>query len=150
NPAPAVVDAKPEPADSARQEAGPPAPATAVASASGKAPATDGAAGAGASGKAFLHEEVVNSTGDPSTAANSLNGAVAWRFVENGDSGPAIEADLRVPERHLKITLSIHKNVDASLPASHLIEVKFDVPPDLPGKAIEKLTRIYMKPGADI
>jgi tetratricopeptide (TPR) repeat protein len=101
-------------------------------------------------GKAILHEEVVNPTGDPSTVANALNAAVSWRFVENGNNGPAIEADLQVPERRMKVTITIHKNTDASLPASHLVEVRFSFPADLPGKDIEKLSRIFMKPAAHV
>jgi hypothetical protein len=143
NPAPPAAAGKPaQPAAGAGSEVGPAAPGAPVASASDNA----GGSGALAMGKAVLHEEVANSTGDPSTAATSLKAAVAWRYVENGASGPAIEADLQVPERRLKITVTIHKNSDASLPASHLVEIKFDTPADLPGKGVEKLTSIFLKP----
>ena len=81
-------------------------------------------------------------------ASNGLKAEVTWRYVENGDTGPAIEADLQVPERRMKITLIIHKNVDASLPASHLVEIKFDAPGDIPGKGIDNVSRIRMKPTA--
>jgi hypothetical protein len=50
----------------------------------------------------------------------------------------------------MKVTLTIHKNTDASLPGSHLVEVRFNVPADLPGKDIEKLSRIFIKPAADV
>jgi hypothetical protein len=91
--------------------------------------------------KGVLHEESVNSKG-----VATIDAAVTWRYVDDGADGPAIEADLQVPQRGMKIKITIHKNTDSSLAASHLIEIKIDVPADLPGKSIQKLTRIFMKP----
>jgi hypothetical protein len=136
---PADAGATPAPAGAAADGASPASPPPPVV-----ASANDNAAGAPTGQKAVLHEEMVNSLG-----ATSISATVNWRYVENGPDGPAIEADLQVPERRLKITLTIHKNADSSLPASHLVEIKIDAPPDLPGKSIQKLTRILMKPTAD-
>jgi hypothetical protein len=91
--------------------------------------------------KATLHEESVNFTG-----VTSINAAVTWRYLDDGANGPAIEANLQVPERRMKIKLTIHKNTDNSLAASHLIEIKIDAPSDPPAKSIQKLTGILMKP----
>jgi len=96
--------------------------------------------------KAVLYEEPVNSTGDTNAGVTAINAAVTWRYVENGANGPAIEANLQVPERGLKVKLTIHKNADRSLPASHLIEIQIDAPSDMPGKGIKKVPRIVMKP----
>ncbi|HZP18619.1 MAG TPA: hypothetical protein VFB16_00290 [Bauldia sp.] len=95
--------------------------------------------------KAILYEEPV----DASAAASgvvAINAAVTWRFVETGPNGPEIEASLQVPERNMKVRLTIHKNADTSLPASHLIEVVVDTPPDFPGKGIKSVPRLVLKP----
>jgi hypothetical protein len=99
--------------------------------------------------KAMLYEEPVNPPGGDANAnagVTALNAAVTWRYVENGANGPTIEANLQVPERHLKVKVTIHKNADKSLPASHLIEIQIDATPDFPGKGIKKVPRIVMKP----
>jgi len=59
-------------------------------------------------------------------AVTTINAAVTWRYLDDGANGPTIEANLQVPERRMKIKLTIHKNTDNSLAASHLIEIKID------------------------
>jgi hypothetical protein len=112
------------------------------------ASANDGGAGGGVlvAQKAVLYEEPVNASGDANATVTTLNAAVTWRYVENSANGPSIEADLQVPARNLKLKVTIHKNADKSLPASHLIEIQVDTPSDLPGKGIKKVPRIVMKP----
>ena len=96
--------------------------------------------------KAMLYEEPVGATGDAGNNVTAINAKVSWRYVENGANGPEIEADLQVPERNMKVKLTIHKNADKSLPASHLIEIQIDAPADLPGKSVKKVPRLVMKP----
>src|SRR5262249_34056121 len=96
--------------------------------------------------KAILYEEPINATGDAATTVTQINATVSWRFIGTGANGPEIEADLQVPERKMKVKLTIHKNSDSSLPASHLIEIQIDAPPDLPGRSIKKVPRLVMKP----
>jgi hypothetical protein len=91
-----------------------------------------------------LREEPL--TGDSNTLAASFDARVAWRFVENGATGPAIMADLQVPARHMKIKMTIHKNTDSSIPASHLIELTIDTPAVLPGEGLQQLSLPQMKP----
>ena len=112
------------------------------------ASANDNGAGGGVlvAQKAVLYEEPVNSTGSSNSGVTALNATVTWRYVENSANGPSIEANLQVPKRNLNVKLTIHKNADKSLPASHLIEVQIDAPPDIPGKGIKKVPRIVMKP----
>ena len=93
---------------------------------------------------AVLHEESVK--GGSSAVVASINAGVTWRYVENGANGPTIEADLQVPARRIKIKLIIHKNADSSIPASYLIELMIDAPADLPGKGIQQISQILMKP----
>jgi hypothetical protein len=129
--------AKPTPTDAAADEASPGSRATPLAPGIENADVGDVLEVQ----KAVLLEESVNSTG-----VTTINATVTWRYLDDGANGPAIEADLEVPERGMKIKLAIHKNADNSLPASHLIEIKIAAPSDLPGKSIQKLARIFMKP----
>lgn len=95
--------------------------------------------------KAVLYEEPLDAA-NAASGVVAINAAVTWRYVDSGPNGPEIEADLQVPERGMKIKFSIHKNSDTTLPASHLIEVVVDTPPDFPGKGIKSVPRIVMKP----
>ena len=49
----------------------------------------------------------------------------------------------------MKIKLSIRRNTDATLPASHLVEVVVDTPADFPGKGIRDVPRLVLKPSED-
>lgn len=117
----------------------------------GAAPAAAQAAAPDASGdalvaqKAVLYEEPLDAA-NAASGVTAINAAVTWRYVDGGPNGPEIQADLQVPERGMKIKFSIHKNSDTTLPASHLIEVVVDTPPDFPGKGIKSVPRIVMKP----
>jgi hypothetical protein len=149
-PAKAVHSVEPPPDDNAApaapaaaDEASPTSPAAPLVASTND---NDGAGGVLVAQKAFLFEEVVNANGDTNAGLTALDAAVTWRYVENGADGPAIEANLQVPERKLKLRLTIHKNADHSLPASHLIEIQIDAPPDLPGKGIKEVPRIVFKP----
>ena len=57
-------------------------------------------------------------------------GTVVWRRenVNHGQDQPlslAVRADIDLPEAKLKATMIFQKNTDATLPASHTIEVRF-------------------------
>lgn len=95
---------------------------------------------------AVLYEEPDDATGDASNSVRAIDATVTWRYVENGANGPAVEANLQVPERGMKVRVTLHKSADTSLPASHLIEIQIEVPPDLPGKGIKEVPRIIFKP----
>ena len=96
----------------------------------------------------MLYEEPL----DAATAAagvTAVNAVVTWRFIENGTSGPEIEANLEVPDRSIKIRLSIRRNKDPTLPASHLVEAVINIPADFPGKAIRGIPRLVLKSSED-
>src|SRR5207245_7223485 len=64
-------------------------------------------------------------------------GSAIWR-TETVSPGPglapelAIRADVEIPERRMTMTLSLRRNTDQALPASHTIEIMFNLPPDFP------------------
>jgi hypothetical protein len=54
-------------------------------------------------------------------------GTVTWR-TEPAEGGLAAVAEATIPDRQMTMTLSIRRNTDRSLPASHIILVTFGVP----------------------
>jgi len=95
--------------------------------------------------KVVLYDE------DPSDPQGKrYNGTVVWRLDQvpaaNGQPPDvAVRADIEVPERKLKMTLSIRRNNDASLPASHTAELTFSLPPDFAGGGVGNVPGILMK-----
>jgi hypothetical protein len=55
-----------------------------------------------------------------------------------------VRADIDIPERKIKMSLSIRRNTDASLPASHTAELTFVLPPDF-GTTIANVPGVLMK-----
>jgi len=95
--------------------------------------------------KMFLYEERLGQT-----APTAIEGAVSWSLVrEPGADGvqePVVQGRLNIPGRGLTALLTFKRNSDASLPASHLVEIVFAVPPGFEGGAIDNVQRIAMKP----
>ncbi|HVY21466.1 MAG TPA: hypothetical protein VHA70_15495 [Bauldia sp.] len=97
---------------------------------------------------ATLYEEPVSQA----AAANgvvAINAAVTWSYVSNGPEGPEIVGNIDVPDRKLKIKLTVRRNSDQTLPASHVVEVVLDVPSSFPGKGIRDVPRVVLKPSED-
>ncbi|HVZ14655.1 MAG TPA: hypothetical protein VG894_09370 [Bauldia sp.] len=134
-PAPAV----PAPAPTDQTAAAPAAPAPAA-----TAPAEDDSLVAQ---PATLYEQPT----DPSQQANgmlAIQAAATWSFVPSPDGG-TIAASIDVPQRGLKLNLTIAKNTDQTLPVSHIIQMKFTVPANFPGKSIADVPRLVAKPATD-
>jgi hypothetical protein len=95
--------------------------------------------------KAIFYEE---KTGTEQGTADQ--GAVVWSVVQDSPGldqppEPAIRGDVTVPEKGVKVRLTIKRNLDKSLPASHIIEMLFTSPPESAGGAIENVQRFAMK-----
>ncbi|ESR27058.1 hypothetical protein [Lutibaculum baratangense] len=105
---------------------------------------TDQPTPAGASAQALLIEEAEGGPGN----ANTIGGSVRWEVVsENGSQGPgqAISGTVRVPDREVQLSIMIRRNTDADLPASHTIELVFDLPEDFGGGGIANVPGLIMK-----
>jgi hypothetical protein len=82
-------------------------------------------------------------------------GSVVWR-TETVSPGPglapelAVRADISIPERHMTVTWSLRRNTDKALPASHTIEIMFNLPPDFPGGGISNVPGILMKDSEEV
>ncbi|WP_152981906.1 caspase family protein [Prosthecomicrobium hirschii] len=78
------------------------------------------------------------------------SGRVVWQMVREspGVGRPVvtmIKARVDVPDRGLVLNLSIQPNSDNSFPASHLIELKFEVPADFDNKGVSNVPGLILK-----
>jgi hypothetical protein len=107
--------------------------------------ATDNQAGPAVAQRVVLYEEDPN---DPQ--GKRFVGSAVWHTetVSPGTGlAPELEvrADIEVPERHMTVTWTLRRNTDQALPASHTIEVMFNLPPDFPGGGIANVPGVLMK-----
>src|ERR1700733_86088 len=116
--------------------------------AAGQAPGTAAPgqqAGPEVAQRVVLYEEDPN---DPQ--GKRFVGSAVWRTdtVSPGSGlAPELEvrADITVPERNMSVTWTLRRNTDQALPASHTIEIMFNVPPDFPGGGIANVPGVLMK-----
>jgi hypothetical protein len=80
--------------------------------------------------------------GAEGTPGQATEGTVSWAEV-NGDKGAAIQATLQLPDQNVTTTVTISRNSDPGLPASHLVEVGFSGP--LNGSTIQRVPAIVLK-----
>ncbi|WP_453960220.1 hypothetical protein [Amorphus suaedae] len=80
---------------------------------------------------------------------NAQRGTISWNFAQEAIGGqppePVVRATLEIPARDMTVTLLFRKNGDSALPASHLIEVQFELPSDFPGGSIANVPGLIMK-----
>jgi len=76
-------------------------------------------------------------------------GTVVWSLVsEQSDAGPdeqVIRGEINNADKGLSALLTIKRNTDPSLPASHIVEIVFALPSDFDGGSIDQLQRIALK-----
>ena len=77
-------------------------------------------------------------------------GTVVWRTepIKAAAGQPAdiaVRADIEIPDRKFKMTMSFRRNTDTSLPASHTAELTFILPPDFDGGGVANVPGILMK-----
>jgi hypothetical protein len=77
-------------------------------------------------------------------------GTVVWR-VDNVSNGPdeplssAVRAEIDIPEEKLQVAMTIQKNFDGTLPASHTMKLMFAVPQDSPLGNIKQISVLQMR-----
>lgn len=124
---------------------GTPATGTPGAAAPGVPPASQPANTVAVAGnKIFLYEERVGQS-----SPTAVEGSVSWSLqneaVENGKTEPAVQGRISIPGRGLTALVTFKRNTDPSLPASHLVEFVFSLPPNFEGGTIDSVQRISMK-----
>ena len=99
--------------------------------------------------RAILYEEPI-----PGSEGARVEGRVLWSFVNEpvlpGDPPvPQIRATVDVPDRNMRLVMSIRRNEDEGLPASHVVEMKFELPSDFAGRTIDTTPGLIMKQTED-
>jgi hypothetical protein len=95
--------------------------------------------------RVVLYEEDPN---DPQ--GKRFVGSAIWR-TETVSPGAglapelAVRADIEIPDRRMTVTWSLRRNTDKALPASHTIEIMFNLPADFPGGGIANVPGVLMK-----
>jgi hypothetical protein len=95
--------------------------------------------------RVVLYEE---DPADP--AGKQFIGSAIWRtetVTPGAGQAPdlAVRCDVEIPERRLALTMSIRRNRDQALPASHTVEIMFNLPADFPFGGINNVPGILMK-----
>ncbi|WP_274423093.1 hypothetical protein [Chelativorans sp. YIM 93263] len=95
--------------------------------------------------RAIFYEERTSAS-----EGSAQSGNVVWSIVEEspGDNlppEPAIRAEATIPDKDLQLKMTIRRNVDQSLPASHIVELIFLTSDDFPGGSIDNVLRVAMK-----
>ena len=95
--------------------------------------------------RAFFYEE---QRGGETSAA--VKGNVVWSVVQDSPGEgvpdePAIRADVNFPDKKISLRMTLRRNADQSIPASHLIEMIYTVPEDFDGGVIENVQRVTFK-----
>ena len=77
-------------------------------------------------------------------------GSATWRTeTVSPGSGLApelqIRANVTIPDRNMTLTWSLRRNADRALPASHTIEIMFNLPPDFTGGGVANIPGVLMK-----
>ncbi|MGD9477437.1 hypothetical protein [Shinella sp. G-2] len=103
------------------------------------------AAAIGITQKMFLYEERLGQT-----APTAIEGTVAWSSAEESPGGdakpePVVRAQVNVPSKGLTALITFRRNIDKSLPASHIVELVFSLPESFEGGGIESVQRVAMK-----
>lgn len=95
--------------------------------------------------RAILYDEDLSNP-----KGKEFRGTVIWRtetIKATGTQKPdlSVRADLEIPERKFKMTMSFRRNLDPTLPASHTAELTFILPPDFQGGGIGNVPGILLK-----
>lgn len=130
------------PADPAPGQQDQVAATTPPAGASGQDSATG--ADAPVAQRAILYEEGAQA----GSAGQASTGRAVWSVSQETVDGRAetvLKMRIEVPDRNIAANLTLRPNRDDTLPASHLLEVQFDLPPNFSGSSVAEVPGLVMK-----
>jgi hypothetical protein len=116
----------------------------------GPAAPQDSAAAPGSPPAAVAQRVVLYEQQPNSTERKQYIGSVIWR-TETAPPGPgqaadlAVKADVEIPERHLRLSFTMRRNLEQTLPASHTIEIIFNTAADFPPGGIADVPGVLME-----
>ncbi|MGB6443946.1 MAG: hypothetical protein WBF47_01890, partial [Xanthobacteraceae bacterium] len=111
---------------------------------------SSGAAPSSQAGPAVAQRVVLYQEDPNNPQGKQFVGSAVWRTetVSPGTGlAPELEvrADIEIPEQHITITWTLRRNTDQALPASHTIEIMFNLPPDFSGGGVANVPGVLMK-----
>jgi hypothetical protein len=87
---------------------------------------------------------------NPQGQGTRFVGSVIWR-TETVSPGPGlapelvVRATIEIPDRRMTVTWTLRRNTDKNLPASHTIEIVFNLPADFPSGGVANVPGVMMK-----
>jgi len=95
--------------------------------------------------RAIFYEERTSSAQGSAEA-----GSIVWSVVSESPGGdlppePAIRAEATIPAKDVQLRMTIRRNGDDTLPASHIVEMIFLTPEGFDGGSIANVSRIAFK-----
>jgi hypothetical protein len=123
----------------------PAAPAEGAPTATAAAPQTATQPSVAVGQKAIFYEEKT------AGAQGSMEpGTTVWSVVQESPGGdrppePAIRAETTIPGKDIQLRMTIRRNADPSLPASHIVEMIFLTPDGFEGGGVDNVLRMAMK-----
>jgi hypothetical protein len=104
----------------------------------------------GQSGPAVAQRVVLYEEDSSNPQGKQYIGSAVWRtetVSPGGGLAPEVQirADVTVPERNMTVTWTLRRNTDQALPASHTIEIMFNLPADFAGGGIANVPGVLMK-----
>ncbi|ODT67235.1 MAG: hypothetical protein ABS75_24200 [Pelagibacterium sp. SCN 63-23] len=88
---------------------------------------------------------LLEASADGRSGAVPFSGTVEWSEGVDEIGMPTLVAQASIPARNLGVSITIRKNTDPVLPASHLMEISFDVPDTFIGGSIATLAGVLLK-----
>lgn len=92
--------------------------------------------------RAVLYDEAPDKQG-----GQASSGSVVWRTEPKPDAPSELQlvGEISVPDRNLKATFTLTRNLDTTLPASHVIEIGFTLPADFANVGVGNVPGILFK-----
>ncbi|QQR39602.1 hypothetical protein [Devosia rhizoryzae] len=88
---------------------------------------------------------LLEASADGQSGAVPFSGTVDWTEGTDEIGAPTLVGEASIPARNLGVSITIRKNNDPVLPASHLMEISFDVPDTFIGGSIATLAGVLLK-----
>ncbi|MCK0198377.1 hypothetical protein MWN34_15800 [Ancylobacter sp. 6x-1] len=145
---PGAAEPQPVAQPQAATPASAPAPSPVTSPPATPVPGAPAPAGALNAQRAVMFEE---NPGGGQQGLQQFVGTVTWKtetFDAGNGNGPdlGIHATVEIPDRQVKVEISLRRNQDSSLPASHIIELHFDLPQDFDLGTVANVPGIRAKP----
>ncbi|HEY9010181.1 MAG TPA: hypothetical protein VIN06_04140 [Devosia sp.] len=88
---------------------------------------------------------LLEASDDGKTGAVPFSGTVEWSQGKDETGLPTLVGKASIPARNLGVDILIRKNVDSTLPASHLMEISFKVSDSFIGGSVAGLPGVLLK-----